>query len=340
MSSFCQRSAGRRRTAHPGTTRDEEIRMTLRAIRVLAVVLALLLVGCAPAAPPTPTAAPTKPAAAPTTAPSAATKPTAVPRTGDVKDVILATTTSTQDSGLLDVLVPRFEKSSGYRVKTISVGTGAALALGSRGEADVVLVHAPDAEKEWMAQGFGSERVLVMHNDFVIVGPPSDPAGIKGEKSALAALKKVNEKQSPWVSRDDNSGTDQLEKKLWKDAGLTPKGQAWYLTSGQGMGQTLTLADQKSAYTITDRATYLARKSTLQSTIGVEGDKVLLNIYHVMPVNPARFPNVKVNVEGGQAFAKFLVAADTQNVIGDFGKDKYGQALFFPDAGKREEELG
>jgi tungstate transport system substrate-binding protein len=233
-----------------------------------------------------------------------------------------------------------FETSSGYRVKTVSVGTGAALALGSRGEADVVLVHAPEAEKEWMAQGNGTERVLVMHNDFVIVGPPDDPAGINGEKSALAALKKVADKGAPWVTRDDNSGTDQLEKALWKSAGLAPKGQPWYLVSGQGMGATLTLADQKNAYTITDRATYLARKGTLQSTIGVEGDRLLLNVYHVMPVNPARFPSVKVNVEGGQAFARFLVAAETQKVIGDFGKDKFGQPLFFPDAGKNEEEVG
>jgi tungstate transport system substrate-binding protein len=322
----------------------------------------------APAARPTtaapaatkPAAATTSPAAVATTAPTATTapaaaatsapagsppaaapaKPTSVPRTGDVKDIILATTTSTQDSGLLDVLVPMFEKSSGYRVKVVSVGTGAALALGSRGEADVVLVHAPDAEQEWMAQGWGTERLLVMHNDFVIIGPPNDPAGIKGEKSALAALKKIADRQSPWVSRDDASGTDQLEKALWKQANLTPKGQSWYLISGQGMGQTLTLADQKNAYTITDRATYLARKSSLQAAIAVEGDKVLLNIYHVMPVNPAKFPGIKINVEGGQAFAKFMVAADTQKVIGDFGKDKYGQALFFPDAGKKDEEVG
>jgi tungstate transport system substrate-binding protein len=263
-----------------------------------------------------------------------------VPRTGDVKDVILATTTSTQDSGLLDVLVPAFEKQTGYRVKTISVGTGAALALGARGEADVVLVHAPEAEKDWMAQGNGVERILVMHNDFVVVGPPNDPAGIKGEKSTVAALKKVAEKGATWVSRDDNSGTDQLEKALWKSAGLTPKGQAWYLLSGQGMGATLTLSDQKGAYTITDRATYLARKGSLQSDVVVEGDRALLNIYHVMPVNPAKFPGVKINVEGGQALAKFLVTAETQKTIGEFGKDKYGQPLFFPDAGKKEDEVG
>jgi tungstate transport system substrate-binding protein len=348
--------------------------MTLRSIHWFSALVLLLLLGaCAPAAPPTATAVPTrpaaadapaatiaatsapagtKPAAAATTAPSAASpaagatgaamvaKPTAVTRTGDVKDVILATTTSTQDSGLLDVLVPMFEQSSGYRVKTISVGTGAALALGSRGEADVVLVHAPEAEKDWMAQGYGTERILVMHNDFIIVGPPNDPAAIKGEKSAVAALKAINDKQAPWVSRDDASGTDQLEKALWKQAGLSPKGQSWYLISGQGMGQTLTLADQKNAYTITDRATYLARKPSLQSAVFTEGDKVLLNIYHVMPVNPAKFPNVKVNVEGGNAFARFMVAPDAQKVIGDFGKDKYGQALFFPDAGKRDEEVG
>jgi tungstate transport system substrate-binding protein len=318
--------------------------MTVRALLPLLLALALVA-GCAPAAPPSPTAAPP-----PTTAPTATTapakpaaeptKPTAVPRTGDVTDVILATTTSTQDSGLLDVLVPEFERSSGYRVKTISIGTGAALALGARGEADVVLVHAPDAEKAWMAEGNGAERILVMHNDFVVIGPPNDPAGIKGEKTAVAAFKKIADKQAPFVSRDDNSGTDQLEKALWKGAGLTPKGQAWYLVSGQGMGATLTLADQKSAYTIADRATYLARKSTLQSTVAVEGDKALLNIYHVMPVNPAKFPGIKVNVEGGQAFAKFLVAAETQKTIGEFGRDKYDQPLFFPDAGKKEEEVG
>ena len=308
--------------------------MTPGPVRLLAaLVLAVLLAGCAPAAPPTVTSVPAKPSLA---RPEGTRPPealTAVPRTGDVKDIILATTTSTQDSGLLDVLVPMFEKSAGYRVKTISVGTGAALALGSRGEADVVLVHAPDAEKEWMAQGYGTERLLVMHNDFVIVGPPNDPAGINGEKTAVAALKKVADRQVAWVSRDDNSGTDQLEKALWKTAGLTPKGQSWYLISGQGMGATLTLADQKNAYTITDRATYLARKSTIQSAIDVEGDKALLNIYHVMPVNP-------INVEGGMAFAQFMVAGDTQKVIGDFGRDKYGQALFFPDAGKRDDEVG
>lgn len=263
----------------------------------------------------------------------------AVPRGGDPRAIILATTTSTQDSGLLDVLVPLFEKQGGWQVKTVAVGTGAALALGARGEADVVLVHAPEAEKKWFADGNGTERLLVMHNDFIITGPPADPARIKGDRSALDALKQVAAKQAAWISRDDNSGTDQLEKQLWQDAGRSPKGSGWYVTSGQGMGATLTVADQKDAYTVSDRATYLARKSSIQSVIMVEGDPVLLNIYHVMPVNQARFPNVKINTAGGKAFADFMVAPATQTVIGDFGKDKYGQALFFPDAGKDENSL-
>jgi tungstate transport system substrate-binding protein len=255
------------------------------------------------------------------------------------KQVILATTTSTQDSGLLDVLVPLFEKQGGWQVKTVAVGTGAALALGARGEADVALVHAPDAEKAWMANGNGTGRLLVMHNDFVIVGPPADPAGIKGDGSAVDAVERIASRKTLWVSRDDASGTDQFEKALWKQAGLTPKGESWYLTSGQGMGATLTLADQKEAYTLSDRATYLARKGTLSSAILVEGGAALLNLYHVMPVNAAKFPNAHINSAGGKAFADFMVAPDTQKTIADFGKDKYGQPLFFADAGKDESRL-
>ncbi len=269
------------------------------------------------------------------TAPSASDQPVARPAN---PEVILATTTSTQDSGLLDVLIPMFEKQGGWRVKTVAVGTGAALKLGSRGEADVVLVHAPSLEEQWMAEGNGTERLLVMHNDFVIVGPPADPAGIKGERSAAGALRKLGGRKSTWISRDDNSGTDVLEKRLWKDVGLSPKGMPWYITSGQGMGATLTLADQKDAYTLSDRATYLAQKVRLRLAILVQGDSALLNIYHVMAVNPARFP--KVNAEGGKAFAHFLVAPLIQNLIRDFGKDRFGEPLFFPDAGKAEGELG
>lgn len=312
-----------------------------RAWALLALPLALALAACTPTAQPGPPR-PSAPAGTVVVNPSPAAakpSPTPVPRSGSDRDVILATTTSTQDSGLLDVLVPLFERQTGYSVKTVSVGTGAALALGARGEADVVLVHAPESEKRWMADGNGTERLLVMHNDFVVVGPPADPAGIKGEPSAVAALQKIAAAKAGWVSRDDNSGTDQLEKQLWKMAGIDPKGQPWYISSGQGMGATLTLADQKDGYTMSDRATYLARKQSLQAEILVQGDSPLLNIYHVMPVNPARFPNVKINAAGGKAFADFLVAPETQGVIAEFGKEKFGQPLFFPDAGKSEEEV-
>ena len=269
-----------------------------------------------------------------------AAQPTAVPRTGNEKDIILATTTSTQDSGLLDVLVPLFQQQTGYQVKTVSVGTGAALALGARGEADVVLVHAPASEIQWMQQGNGTERVLVMHNDFLIVGPAEDPAKIKGETAALTALRKIADAGAPFVSRGDNSGTQQLELSLWQRINISPKGQPWYIESGTGMGQTLTIADQRQAYAISDRATWLAFTGRIQLPIMVEGDPVLLNVYHVMPVNPAKFPGVPINAAGGKAFADFMVAPETQKVLGEFGKDRYGQALFVPDAGKSEAEVG
>lgn len=251
--------------------------------------------------------------------------------------VILATTTSTQDSGLLDVVVPLFEKRTGYVVKTISVGTGQALALGGRGEADVVLVHAPEAEKKYLAEGTLVNRRLVMHNDFIVVGPKEDPAQIGGLKKASDALRRIGETKAAFVSRGDNSGTHQLERRLWKETGLDPNGD-WYLQSGQGMGQTLAIASEKRAYTLTDRGTYVALKKRVQLEVLVERDKSLLNIYSVMEVNPARFP--KVNAAGGKAFADFMISAETQAVIKTFGIEKFGEPLFFPDAGKREEELG
>lgn len=272
--------------------------------------------------------------------PPSVVQPTTARRTGDDTDLILATTTSTQDSGLLDVLVPMFEKQTPYRVKTVSVGTGAALALGARGEADVVLVHAPASEVQWMQQGNGTERLLVMHNDFLIVGPAADPAHISGDPSAVSAMNKIADTQSSFVSRGDNSGTQQLELSLWQKVGIDPKGKPWYVESGTGMGQTLTIADQKQAYTISDRATWLAFSGKIQLPILVERDPVLLNVYHVMPVNPDKFPSVKINAAGAKAFADFMVAPATQAVIGDFGKDKYGQALFVPDAGKSEADVG
>jgi tungstate transport system substrate-binding protein len=253
------------------------------------------------------------------------------------KNVILSTTTSTQDSGLLDVLVPLFEKQTGYSVKTVSVGTGQALAMAAKGDADVALVHAPSLEKKYVADGKLLNRRLVMYNDFVIIGPKEDPAKIKSAKTALAALKLIEQSKSPFVSRGDNSGTHNLEKTLWKEAGIQPKGD-WYIEAGQGMGATLNIANERNAYTITDRGTLLALSKRVNLPILIEGDKALLNIYSVMEVNPANGP--RINATGGKAFADFMVASQTQNVIKSFGAEKFGQSLFVPVAGKKEEELG
>jgi tungstate transport system substrate-binding protein len=253
-----------------------------------------------------------------------------------VKDVILATTTSTQDSGLLDVLIPVFEEKTGYNVKTVSVGSGAAIAMGEKGEADVLLVHSPAAEKKIVDSGAVTNYQLVMHNDFIIIGPAADPAGIKGLKSG-EAFKNIAEKKAVFVSRGDESGTHNKEKAIWKEVNITPEG-SWYQSSGAGMGQTLNIANEKEAYTLTDRATYLAQKKNINLEILSEGDASLLNIYHVMQVNPEKHSNV--NKDGAKAFVEFMVADDTQKLIGEFGKDKYGQALFTPDAGKKVEDLG
>ena len=253
------------------------------------------------------------------------------------RNVILSTTTSTQDSGLLDVLVPLFEKQTGYTVKTISVGTGQALALAAKGDADVALVHAPSLEKQYVADDKLLNRRLVMYNDFVIIGPRSDPAKIKSAKTAIAALRLIEQSKSRFVSRGDNSGTHNLEKTLWKEAGIEPKGD-WYIEAGQGMGATLGIANERNAYTITDRGTYLALGSRISLPILGEGDKALLNIYSVMEVNPANGP--RINTAGGKAFADFMVAPQTQSVIKNFGVEKFSQPLFVPVAGKREEELG
>jgi tungstate transport system substrate-binding protein len=251
--------------------------------------------------------------------------------------VILSTTTSTQDSGLLDVLVPMFETQSGYSVKTISVGTGQALALAARGEADVTLAHAPALEKRYVAEGKMQHRRLVMYNDFVLVGPPEDPARVKGLARAADALRRIGETRSRFVSRGDRSGTQLLELALWKQAGIAPGG-SWYLESGQGMGQTLGIAEERRAYTLTDRATLLAFRQRVALPILVERDRRLLNVYSVMEVNPANGP--RVNAAGGRAFADFVVSPEAQAVIASFGVDRYGQPLFVPIAGKTEEEVG
>jgi tungstate transport system substrate-binding protein len=254
------------------------------------------------------------------------------------KAVILATTTSTQDSGLLDVLIPMFEKKTGYFVKTIAVGSGQAMAMGSKGEADVLLVHSPAAEQKFMAEGNGVNRRLIMHNDFVIVGPPDDPAKIKGMKKASEAFKKIAASGSVFTSRGDKSGTHVKEMDIWKAAGVKAEGEKWYQQTGLGMGQTLNVAAEKKTYTLTDRGTYLALKKNLGLDILVEGDGILLNIYHVMEVNPKKWP--KANFAGGKAFADFMVSKEAQSVIKTFGVDKYGSPLFFPDAGKKFEDLG
>ena len=254
------------------------------------------------------------------------------------KNIILATTTSTQDTGLLDVLIPIFEKQTGYFVKTIAVGSGQAMAMGQKGEVDVLLVHSPDAEKKFITEGFGVNRRLVMHNDFIIVGPGADQAKIKNTKSAAEALKLIASADALFVSRGDNSGTHSQEKRLWKAAGINPEGQKWYQQTGLGMGQTLNVAAEKKGYTLADRGTYLAMKKNLGMDILVEGDAALLNIYHVMEVNITKWP--KVNAAGAKAFADFMVSKRTQSIIKSFGVDKYGSSLFFPDAGKKVEDLG
>jgi tungstate transport system substrate-binding protein len=254
------------------------------------------------------------------------------------KTIILATTTSTQDSGLLDVLLPIFEKETGYFVKTIAVGSGQAMAMGQKGEADVLLVHSPEAEKKFMAEDYGINRRLVMHNDFIVVGPAGDPAKIKTIKSSVESFKKIASAKALFLSRGDNSGTHAKEKAIWKTAGINPEEGKWYQQTGLGMGQTLSVAAEKKGYTLADRGTYLALKKNLGLDILVEADAILLNIYHVIEVNPTKWP--KVNSAGAKAFADFMVAKETQGIIKIFGVDKFGSPLFFPDAGKKEEELG
>jgi tungstate transport system substrate-binding protein len=260
------------------------------------------------------------------------------PSQAQPKTIILATTTSTQDSGLLDVLIPIFEKNTGYFVKTIAVGSGQAMAMGQKGEADVLLVHSPAAEKKFVAEGYGINRRIIMHNDFIIVGPPTDSAKIKGIKLASEAFKKIASAQALFLSRSDKSGTHVKEMDIWKAAGINPEGEKWYQQTGLGMGQTLSVAAEKKGYTLADRGTYLALKKNLGLDILVEGDAILLNIYHVIEVNPAKW--LKVNTAGAKAFADFMVSKETQDIVKTFGVEKYGSPLFFPDADKKEEELG
>jgi tungstate transport system substrate-binding protein len=290
------------------------------------MTLVLVVAACSSASSPSPQAsAPAASAAAASVAASAAAAP------AGSTALILATTTSLQDSGLLDVLVPAFEQASGYTVKTVAVGTGQALTMGQQGNADVLFVHAPTQEQAFMDAGWGVDRRLVAHNYFWIVGPASDPAGISGMTSAVDAFKKIAASGATFISRDDNSGTNTKELSLWKSAGITPSG-SWYVQSGQGMGPTLQIASEKGGYTLTDTATFLANQSKLTLQALVKSDSSLINIYSVIAVNPAKWP--KVNAAGAKAFEDYVTGTAGQQIIGTFGTDKYGLALFNPDAGK------
>lgn len=304
----------------------------------LLLVLSLMLTACGSAA--TPTAVPaTQPPAtqAPTALPT--DTPVPAPTTPANPNLILATTTSTQDSGLLDVLIPLFEQQYGFKVQTVAVGSGQAMQMGQEGNADVLLVHSPSAEKTFMTDGWGKDRALIMHNDFIIVGPAADPAKIKGLGPA-DAFKAIATAAAPFVARADKSGTSTKELGIWAKTDVDPATTkpAWYIETGQGMGASLTIASEKGAYTLTDRATFLANKANLQLEILVEGNKTLLNVYHVITVNTEKWP--KVNYDGAAAFLKFMTDPATQDVISKFGVDKYGQPLFFPDATKTDADLG
>lgn len=245
--------------------------------------------------------------------------------------IILATTTSTKDTGLLDVLIPAFEKETGIKVKTVAVGTGEAIKMGERGEADVLLVHAKKTEEKFMAGGYGETRRAVMHNDFVLVGPSSDPAGVKGLKSANEAFQKIADSASNFASRNDESGTHKKEFGIWEALIIKPEG-GWYIKTGSGMAATLRVANEKQAYTLTDRGTWLVQKPNLQLELMVEKDKPLSNPYSVITLNPAKFENSRVKFEAGKRFADWIVSADAQKMINDFGKDKYPEPLFTGDS--------
>lgn len=284
------------------------------------VTAAVALAGCALAAP-APTAAPTK---APTPA-------------GPPQDLILSTTTSTNDTGLLAAILPDFEAKFNAKVKVVAVGTGQAIKNGSDGNADVVLVHARAQEDDFVKSGFGINRRDVMYNDFILVGPPADPAKVAGNSSVADALKKIAAAAAPFVSRGDKSGTNTKELELWKAAGIDPTG-SWYSAIGQGMGQTLTFSNEKGAYTLTDRGTWLAQASKLPglkivvggNSIAENKDKALLNPYGVILVNPAKYPQIKGAL--AESFAQWITSLPTQELIGNFGKQQYGQPLFYADS--------
>jgi tungstate transport system substrate-binding protein len=249
----------------------------------------------------------------------------------------LATTTSTRDSGLLDVLTPMFERETGIKLKVVAVGSGQALELGRRGDADVLLTHAPDGEAKFMEEGHGARRRRVMHNDFVLVGPRTDPADVAGAKSVADAFTRIAREEAPFVSRGDDSGTHRKEHAIWKAEVIEPQG-AWYLRAGSGMAAVLRVANEKGAYTLSDRGTFLAQRDLLDLKILHQGDPLLHNPYTVISVSPEKHPSV--NHRAAERFAEFLVSPEVQQVIGEFGVTRHGQPLFFPDAASKPTEGG
>lgn len=307
----------------------------LRPLFIISLLGAGLISSCGPEAAPGTAAVTTT--QAPPAAPAQSLPGIAAPAN---PALILATTTSTQDSGLLDALIPVFEEETGYSVKTVAVGTGQALEMGQQGNADVLLVHAPGSEQTFMSDGYGKDRFLVMHNDFVVAGPAADPARIQGGSVAEQAFRKIAAAGATFISRGDKSGTNTQELALWKAAGLDPAVEkpSWYMETGQGMAATLTIASEKQAYTLADRATYLATRDKLKLQILLEGDNALLNVYHIMTVNPYKWP--KVNHMGALAFAKWIITPSVQEIIGEFGVQEFGEPLFIPDADKTDAALG
>ncbi|MDY6795713.1 MAG: substrate-binding domain-containing protein [Actinomycetota bacterium] len=252
----------------------------------------------------------------------------AEPTEAERTDLILATTTSTQDSGLLDAWVPMFEEEYPYTVEVIAVGSGKAMEMGREGECDVMLVHSPAAEEEMVEEGYAINRKAVMHNDFIIVGPASDPAGIKDADSAADAFKRIAGAQATFISRGDDSGTHKKELTIWEEAGVEPSGE-WYVESGKGMGDTLRIASEEGAYTLSDRATYLNLSDDIELEILFEDDEILNNYYHVMEVNPEKWPDV--NSDGAEAFSDFVTGTEAQEFLLEFGVERFGQQLFYPD---------
>ena len=319
---------------------------------IILIIMAGVIAGCVPPVPapaPAPTAAPPAAAPEPTAVPPAQapepTKapepaaPTEAPKAHEATRLILATTTSTADSGLLDYILPDFEKLTNSKVDVIAVGTGQAIEIGSKGDADVLLVHSRKAEDKFVADGFAKQRDDVMYNDFIVVGPKDDPAKIAGTPAAKDAFKMIAEAQAAFASRGDKSGTHTKELSIWSSAAITPtKEMPWYNSLGQGMGDTLLFSNEKGAYTLTDRGTYLSMQDKLSNlTILLGGnnlaenkDKALLNPYGVLAVSPEKFPNV--NADLAQKFVTWLLSLDTQKMIGGFGVDKFGQPLFYPNS--------